>query len=42
MGHRHVKAFRSACLAIANEVMLDTELIGFICLENEKSAQHFR
>jgi hypothetical protein len=46
--------FRSACLGIAMVAlcsgsllaqwpsMLDTELIEFICLENEKSAQHFR
>ena len=29
-------------VTIKNEIMLDTELIEFICLENEKSTQHFR
>jgi len=29
-------------VTINNEIMLDTELIEFICLENEKSTQHFR
>ena len=29
-------------VTITNEIMLDTELIEFICLENEKSAEHFR
>ena len=27
---------------VRHDVMLDTELIEFICLENEKSSQHFR
>jgi hypothetical protein len=27
---------------VRHEIMLDTELIEFICLENEKSTQHFR
>jgi uncharacterized cupredoxin-like copper-binding protein len=29
-------------VTIRNEVMLDTELIEFICLENEQSTKHFR
>jgi hypothetical protein len=29
-------------VTIKNEIMLDTELIEFICLENEKSTAHFR
>ncbi len=29
-------------VTINNEIMLDTELIEFICLENEKSSAHFR
>ena len=29
-------------VTIKNEIMLDTELIEFICLENEKSTEHFR
>ncbi|HET9361840.1 MAG TPA: hypothetical protein VFO58_18940 [Vicinamibacterales bacterium] len=29
-------------VTIRNEVMLDTELIEFVCLENEQSTKHFR
>lgn len=29
-------------VTIKNEIMLDTDLIEFICLENEKSTEHFR
>ena len=29
-------------VTIKNEIMLDTELIEFICLENEQSTKHFR
>jgi uncharacterized cupredoxin-like copper-binding protein len=29
-------------VTIRNEVMIDTELIEFICLENEQSTKHFR
>jgi hypothetical protein len=29
-------------VTVRHEIMLDTELIEFICLENEKSTQHFR
>jgi hypothetical protein len=29
-------------VTVMHEIMLDTELIEFICLENEKSTQHFR
>jgi hypothetical protein len=28
-------------VTINHEVMLDTDLIEFICLENEKSTEHF-
>jgi hypothetical protein len=28
-------------VTIKHEIMLDTELIEFICLENEKSTKHF-
>ena len=29
-------------VTIKNEIMLDSELIEFICLDNEKSTEHFR
>jgi hypothetical protein len=29
-------------VTVKHEIMLDTELIEFICLENEKSVAHFR
>jgi hypothetical protein len=29
-------------VTLRHEIMLDTELIEFVCLENEKSSQHFR
>jgi hypothetical protein len=28
-------------VTIKHEIMLDTELIEFVCLENEKSTKHF-
>jgi hypothetical protein len=29
-------------VTVKNDIMLDTELIEFVCLENEKSTVHFR
>ena len=36
------KAYTRPWTVTMNEIMLDTELIEFICLENEQSTKHFR
>jgi len=29
-------------VTVTHQIMLDTELIEFVCLENEQSTRHFR